>query len=514
MRAGCRTMAIAGLAVLTVGGARAEEADYPCFGEVRPLNYDKAPSFGVISLLVPPLLFLEAAARDELSDRPRRKMRLSVKGSKSEGAPFRLAVASEGERYLGDLADGASIELPEGRHVVLAARVESDGAVAWGRREITVSEKGPSWLEVTVDRRTAIGGALRVTQTAPDGRAPAGSVVRVDWSGPWQSEARVGFTKAKSDDLLLAPVRVGADRPSEIEVPARPGSYRLRLDLCAPRIPLAWLPIEVSAADVRLDAPAKVEAGSAFQVRSLGRNGLDFKMALLAPDGRESEAHDATLAEPSAEFTAPIEPGRYTLVRRAGAGDAAVETARRTIEVTATAVDIRAPERIRVGSRVAIDWTGASGATRLELWSLGRDGRSPRRVRERVDHGPKVRIPAGAGAWELRLVSASGGDTVLARRRLEVEGGLFTQAPTVSKPGEHWAVGLAEEGEFFDEVSIVPRGAGVEAIDTWRTVRANGERAIDVVAPEKPGAWDLLIVSGEPAVEPVILDRRGFDVVK
>lgn len=513
----CRTsVVVTGLLaafVVSPTPAAETEADYPCFGEVDPLRYEKAPSFGVLSLFVPPLLFLEAAARDDLSDRPRRKMRLSVKGPKATGGPFRLAVAHEGKRYLGDLADGASIALPEGRHVVVAARVESDGSVAWGRREITVSAKGPSRLEVTIDRRTAIGGPLRVTQTAPDGRAPAGSVVRVDWTGPWQSEARIGFTEAGAEGLVAPAMRVGADRPAEVEVPARPGPHRMRLELCAPRLPLAELPIEVAPADVRLDAPATVVAGEAFQVHSLGRNGLDFTIALLAPDGHEVDRREPSLAEPEAEFTAPLEPGRYTLVRRtSGTDETATELARRTIEVTPAAVAITAPERIRTGQRIGLDWTGSAGATRMELWSLDADGARARRLRRRVSPGDAVRLPVGPGLWELRLVSTSGSETVLARRRIAVEGAFFTQAPVELKPREHWAVGFAEEPAFFDELAFVPRGAGIEAIDDWKTIRASGSRAVDIVAPERPGAYDLLIVSSEPTEEPVVLDRRPIEV--
>lgn len=513
----CRTSVLVTSLLASIGAPAARaaeaEADYPCFGEVDPLRYEKAPSFGIISLFVPPLMLLEAAARDELSDRSRRKMRLSVKGPKGGGGGFRLAVAHEGKRYLGDLADGAAIELPEGRHVVVAARVESDGSVAWGRREIMVSAKGPDRFEVEIDRRTAIAGPLRVTQTAPDGRAPAGSVVRVDWTGPWQSEARIGFTKAGADGLIQPATRVGADRPTEVEVPARPGSYRMRLELCAPRIPLVQVPIEVSQADVRLDAPATVVAGEAFQVHSLGRNGLDFTIAFLAPDGHEVDRREPSLAEPDAEFTAPLEPGRYGLVRRtSGTDETATELARRTIEVTPATVAITAPERIRTGQRIGLEWTGSGGATRMELWSLDADGKRARRLRRRVSSGDAVRLPAGPGLWELRLVSTSGRETTLARRRITVEGAFFTQAPVELKRGEHWAVGFAEEPAFFDELAFVPRDAGIEAIDDWKTIRASGSRAVDIVAPERPGAYDLLIVSSEPTEEPVVLDRRPIEV--
>jgi hypothetical protein len=498
--------------MLGARAAPAEEADYPCFGEVRPLRADASPSFGVISLFIPPLLLLEAAARDELSDRPRHRVRLSAEAPASAGAAVRIAIVHEGERYLGDLADGETTALPEGRHVLVAARVEADGTISWGRREITVAADGPKRFAVPIDRRTGFARALRLGQLAPDGRAPAGSAVHLDWEGPWQSEARVAFTRG--DEVVAAPTRVGADRPLEVEVPGRPGSYRLRLDLCAPRIAVARLPIEVSAADVRLDAPDKVTAGQPFQVHSIGRNGIEFSVAMIAADGREVEAVTGFLSDPALSFTAPIEAGRYTLVRRTRVEgeEKGVELARRSIEVMPGTISITAPERIRTGQHIALDWTGSSAMARLELWSLGSGGRGERRVRESLSAGDDVRLPVGPGAWELRLVSTARNEAVLARRRVEVEGGFFTQVPSALKRGEHWAVGLAEEPAFFDEVAFVPRGGGVAAIDTWKTVRASGSRAVDVVAPSKPGAYDLLIVSSEPTEEPVILDRRPIDV--
>ncbi len=501
---------VAVAAALLAAPAAAQEADYPCAGDLDPVRYDEKPNFGVVSLLLPPLLFLEQMSRDEVSERPRREVSVRVAAPKDLPAgPTRIAVVLEGKRHLGDLEPGVAKKLPEGRYVLLAARRIGDATVAWGRGEVTVGAKGPSRFEVPLDRRLVLGQGARIGQLAPDGRAPAASVITFDWDGAWQSEARVSFApKGEPDAYATAPVRVGADRPSQIEVPARPGAYDLRLELCAPRLTLATAPVTVSAADVRIDAPARVRAGESFQVHSMGRNGLDFTLALIAPDGEEVEARELDLEHPSAEFVAPPVPGRYTLVRRTS-GDTPIELARTSITVEAVAIEIRGPDRVRTAAPVSLDWTGAGGATRLELWRVGAG--AEHRLRDDLERGEKA-LPAGPGTYELRVVAKTGGNAVLARRSIVVEGSVFTQAPERLAPGEHWAVGLAQTPGFFDEVAIVPRGGGVEALKIANSFDPGSSRAVEIVAPSKPGAYDLVMVAKSPAEEPVILDRRPFEV--
>lgn len=514
---GRRCVRVGGLlaAVIAAAPATAEEADYPCPGDLRPLRgEDAAPGFGVMSLLFPPLLLMDMASHDELSDRPRREVSVKVSGPAGLApGPTRIAILYDGVRHLGDVEDGARTRLPGGRYVLLAARATGDGGVAWGRREVTVPAKGGARFEVSLDRSLVLGRGLRLGQLAPDGRAPAASVVTLDWDGPWQADGRVSFAPAtKAAEAVGTPARIGSDRPSQVEAPSRAGRWDLRLELCAPRLPVSQRSIAVADPDVKLDAPAEVGAGQRFSVHSLGRNGLSFEIALLGPDGEEIFTRELELAEPSVEFVAPLVPGRHTLVRRtSGDGEAKVELARRTIMVEAAAIEIRAPDRVKTGAAVDLDWTGAGGATQLELWRAAEGSHPALRLRD--DLGSSTgRLPAGPGRYELRVVARSGDHPVLARRSLLVEGGLLAQVPERLKPGAIWAVGLEEKPGFFDKLAFVPRGAGVDAVDRASTFDPNGSRAVEISAPETAGAYDLVVVAIDPAEASVILDRRPVDV--
>ena len=496
---------------MATGAARAEpavDADYPCPSDLRPLRDGPGPSFGLVSLLFPPLLVAEALARDPLSEEKRFETTISVAPGEGRAGPVRIAILHEGDRHVGDLASGEKVRLPAGRWVFQAAAPATGGGVVWGRVEATVAAGKANRFEVRLDRRVDVGGALSISGLAPDGRAPAASVVRIDWTGGWHGEGRIAFGGANAGEA--DGVRVGADRPTEVEVPTSPGHREVRLLLCAPRLTLAKASIVIGPADVRLDAPDVVDGGSPFLVQSIGRNGLSFDVVMRDAAGEVVASRTLDLAEPSGELVAPILPGRYTLVRRAGPEDAGVDLVRRSIEVKAVPIVVTAPDRVAVGAEVEIDWTGSGGASRLELWRLGEGGRT-KRIASGLKPG-RVRLSAPVGRYELRVVPEGSEGRTLGRRPIEIEGQFFGAIPARVKRGERVVVALSAGPAFFDEVVLVPAGASLDTITSADGLVKEGAREVAFDAPKKAGRFELVLVSKDPGDESIVIERRGFTV--
>lgn len=510
-----RVLASLGLtAVLALAASPSRAADYPCGREFRPLAAPEGRAVDVFDLLFPPKYLLEGLMRDRVSTMARREIRfgaLDEAGKPAAGA--RIAVVYEGVRHLADVAAEGAAELPAGDYVLVAARSTPDGSVRWGSRAVAIGEKGEARFDIRLDQKLDPIAPGPLSGPAAAGRLPAGAVVNASWYGPHQATGRLVFTRRGDQGReAVADVPVGSEAPARLEAPIEPGSYDLHLLLCAPRLSLATWPIEVAPADLRLVAPAAVDAGSKIPIRVEGHTGLDFAIALVGPGGDLAKA-DANEETPKATLTAPLRPGRFELVyRTSGKGDgAATVLARRSLEIRPVALEIRAPARAKVGEPIDLGWTGSSGPGRLELWTVAADGQAATRLRPNLEPGRHL-LPAGAGPHEVRLVDATDEKRVLARRPITVTGAMFSKVPEKMKPGERFAVGLARAPGSLDMVAFVARGGGVDGVRNDERFDPDGKRTVEIVAPKTPGAWDLLYLAGTAGEDDVVIDRRPFVV--
>lgn len=501
-------------AVLGVAASPSWAADYPCGAEFRPLTTPEGRPVGVVDLLFPPKYLLEGLMQDRVSGMTRRKIRFgAIDEAGKPVAAARIAVLYDGDRHLADVPAEGETELPAGKYVLVAAASNPDASVRWGARAVTLDDKGAARFDVRLDQKLDPTTPNPPSGATADGRLPAGARTVVSWNGPHQKAGRLVVTRrGDASGVAAAEYPVETTTPTPAEAPTEPGPYDLRLLLCAPRLSLATWPIEVTPADLRLVAPAAVDAGAKIPVRVDGRPGLAFTLALVGPDGDVAKA-EATDETPKATLTAPLRPGRFELIyRTSGKGDgAATVLARRPLEIRPVALEIRAPARATVGEPIDLGWTGSGGPGRLELWTAAKDGLAATRLRPNLEPG-RHPLPAGAGPHELRLVDATDGERVLARRSITVAGAAFARAPQELKPGERFTVGLTRAPGSLDMVAFVVRGGGVDSVRNDERFDPDGKRTVEIVAPQKPGAWDLIYLAGKAGEDDVVVDRRPFTV--
>lgn len=177
-------------------------------------------------------------------------------------------------------------------------------------------------------------------------------------------------------------------------------------------------PLPPSAA---LEAPDRVDAGAALQVRWMGPDAAeDFISIAEAADPGDSYLEWIRCENGNpALLTAPVEPGSYEL-RYVGGIDGLV-LALSPLEVVAVSIELDAPATVIAGRRFEISWTGSTIPG--DFVALSRPKTPPRLFLDWADTltGSPVTLaaPHKPGVYELRFIRKSGLE-ILARKFVEV----------------------------------------------------------------------------------------------
>lgn len=201
---------------------------------------------------------------------------------------------------------------------------------------------------------------------APD-QAQAGSVINVGWTGPdnpqdWIGIARSGATPREYS--IYAYTRKGS--PLSIRVPDEPGDYEIRYVTGQSDALLASRPLQVTAVEATISAPAEVRGGEPFSAEWTGPDHPRDYIGMTAAGAAEESRHTAyayTHEGHPVKMTAPLEPGDYEL--RYETGQSAKILARVPIKVTPPATE---PGSLRVvADEKASNPLGLSEGSAVEL---------------------------------------------------------------------------------------------------------------------------------------------------
>ncbi len=232
-----------------------------------------------------------------------------------------------------------------------------------------------------VELGTAIEGAVSASTEPPPPPAAAtvlakGALtitrdVEVSWSGPADHGDFVTFAPVGSkDNDFLNYVIVGLKTKSEgkgvitLHAPAAAGPVELRyVSPLRKNSVLARVVLDVADAEVRLDAPDSVPAGSKFTFTARGPVGKSHWIG-FAPKGSPMTSYlqyaRPTGAVSEIELMPPAEPGEYELRYVLNEHERII--ASRPIEVVSSEVSISGPASVMTGDTVAIEASGPHGS--------------------------------------------------------------------------------------------------------------------------------------------------------
>jgi Ca-activated chloride channel family protein len=285
-----------------------------------------------------------------------------------------------------------------------------------GPLEVRLHETLGGGTSRLVARGELESAAPEVTLSVPEEVRPFEPLAAA-WTGPDSPGDRVslvlpGLPSAAASACALT--RRGS--PASLTAPGEEGPWEVRYVSGLSGRTLARATVEVTAVIVTLDAPAEVAAGHRFEVGWEGPARAADYLALAAaggPDEGYISLHLASQGSP-ARFDAPWQPGSYEV--RYVEGDRHRVRRRTTVAVVPTPVTLKAPRRIRAGTRFEVRWTGpdrpgdylavaARGAAPQahEDWCFTSGG-SP----------ASLAAPFEAGDYELRYVSGTGQEVLAA----------------------------------------------------------------------------------------------------
>lgn len=383
--------------------------------------------------------------------------------------------------------------------------------------------------------KTTVSGTLRPA-AGPAVKRPAATVrtsakpsigqsFAADWTGPGAAGDYLDIVPAgsKGFDAELSYVYVEGGKGATLRAPGRPGSYELRYVWMGPdgRHALATTRIEVADAPHALEAPARIAAGTSFDVswKGPGQPGdyVDLvRRGHTAPDGEIAYAY-LDSGNP-VRLKAPGEAGPYQLRYILAAPDGRKSLVAIPLEVTPSVATLAFPPDAVAGSNISVHWRGPGAAgDYVDLVRQGHRDASGELAYAYVEQSEDqetvaLRAPGAPGAYRIRYVlAAAGGHTILAEVPLTVRAATASlEAPASVRPGEDFAVswqGPNGEGDYVDLVPAGSRETSGELSYVYTQAASDGRLA----APDKPGRYDIryILKAGDGLS---VLARRSIEV--
>jgi Ca-activated chloride channel family protein len=267
---------------------------------------------------------------------------------------------------------------PEGRHWVTVApaatplnawtaRVEAAGGsdsvllrlpAKPQELELRFIERQPDSLDRVIGRLGLKSLKPRRSLELPESTI-VGTQVDVGWQGEAQSGDHLSITPEGADPRLhTACVFASTGNPTTLAAPGRTGNFVVRYISGASGMVLAEGKIVVLPLPIELDAPEQVDARREFTVSWSGPTGEGDYVVLAVHEAAEDSYLQLRPASATgrASFEAPALEGAYEIRYADGATDRI--RAQVTIEVVMVAAALKAPERVRAGTRFEVFWTG------------------------------------------------------------------------------------------------------------------------------------------------------------
>lgn len=250
----------------------------------------------------------------------------------------------------------------------------------------------------------------------------AGAQVEVRWTGPDNSGDYITIVEKGAEDGRFANyANTSGGTPLRVLAPIVDGEAELRYMTGQGHRVLARRGIRVVAAEVTIEALAEVVAGAQVEVRWTGPNNSGDYITIVekgTADGRFANFANTSGGVPL-RVLAPIMDGEAELRYMTGQGHKVL--GRRAIRVVAAEVTLRAPEEVKAGAMVSVEWTGPNnGGDYITVVMKGtEDGRFGAYAQTQSGTPVSVRAPAEAGEAEVRYMSGQG-HRVLARMGIRI----------------------------------------------------------------------------------------------
>jgi hypothetical protein len=345
---------------------------------------------------------------------------------------------------------------------------------------------------------TGAAFAQDISVTAPT-EARVSEQITVSFAGPAKPLDFITIVASDAAEGSYDAYQYAKSSPVLLTVPASPGEYEIRyLDATSP-YPTRWRQaLKVADSTASLEAPGRVDAGAAFEVRWTGPdNPQDFItiVAAGAADGTYEGNYRYTQMGPTLTFQAPDQPGNYELRYLMGAPPYRT-LAMRPITIGGTTASLTAPAQVSAGAAFEVTWEGPDNERDfISIVPTGTPDKDYGAYAYTKQGSPaRLTAPEDPGPHEVRYLTGQS-YTVLARTTLEV----LPVTASVTGPESVVARSVAlvtweGPGNELDYIIIVPAGAEPSATGQYAYTSRGPELRIET--PAEPGAYEFRYMTG------------------
>ncbi|WP_222564181.1 VWD domain-containing protein [Novilysobacter antarcticus] len=325
--------------------------------------------------------------------------------------------------------------------------------------------------------------------------APAGSTVRVIWTGPNERHDYIAVVRPGAPDReSVNHTGTDAGNPLHLLLPAEAGEWEVRYVQYEGRRVLARKTITATPVTARLDIPESAPAGARINV---GWTGPDYPHDVISvvragAPGSESVNRTPTKEGTPLKLLLPAEPGEWE-VRYVQYQDRKV-LARKTITTTTVTASLDIPETAPAGARINVGWTGPDYPH--DVISVVRAGapgsESVNRTPTKEGTPLKLLLPAEPGEWEVRYVQYQD-RKVLARKTITTTPVTASlDIPASAPAGSKMAVKWTGPGYPHDFIAVARPGTDARSVAEHGAT--NDGNPLRVTVPREPGVWEVRYV--------------------
>lgn len=294
----------------------------------------------------------------------------------------------------------------------------------------------------------------------------------------------------------------------ELQAPVEPGFYEVRY--VSDRVPGVGgsQSIQVTPADVALNAPSQVAAGRLFSVPFVGPAAAGDYLTIVrggAADGASQSTYQAAQGSP-ARLHAPFRPGRYEV--RYQTDPSGSIYARAALTVLPTEILLSAPGEVGAGSPFWVDWSGPNGeGDYLTISSSTPTFRREQRF-TREGRSIKLHAPLDPGDYEIRYESEREPGTFASTPLRVVPARILLDVQDTVKAGEPFGVSWIGPDGDGDFITVV---AADSPDSLWGYQRKTSEgKVLKLVAPRQTGRHEVRYMTER--VRGKVLARRVIEV--
>ena len=334
----------------------------------------------------------------------------------------------------------------------------------------------------------------------------AGANLSVQWTGPANKEDYLTIVKPDAPDSAYDNYTL-TDRgnPAILTSPVDAGRYEVRYVTGQSKTVLARAPLDVTPAGATLKASDSAYIGAQIRVEWTGPNNRGDYITIVTagtPDGRSTNYTYTDRGSPL-EVKALAEDGPAELRYQTGQDNKVLT--RRAILLTVPTITLEAAAEIVEGGDVSITWSGPSnrGDYITVVPKSLPDGRSL--SNNDVSRGSPLRVqaPMGAGAGEIRYMTAQGARVIARRDITFLPAKVTLEAPESADAGATIAVTWTGPNNRGDYLTIVPANAPEAQVGRYANTESGSPSRI--IMPVEKGAAEIRYISGQNRA---VLGRR------